>query len=77
MALRITEQGLEAIDVDGEAEVAPKQTSVRPGSRPQSRSTRSRGHRLPQAGFRCNAEVGSEEASPEQGKGKDQGWLAA
>jgi hypothetical protein len=30
MALRITEQGLEAIDVDGEAEVAPKQTSVRP-----------------------------------------------
>ena len=30
MAIRITEQGLEAIDVDGEAEVAPKQTSVRP-----------------------------------------------
>ena len=30
MALRITEQGLEAIDIDGEAEVAPKQTSVRP-----------------------------------------------
>ena len=30
MALRITEQGLEAIDVDGEAEAAPKQTSVRP-----------------------------------------------
>ena len=30
MALRITEQGLEAIDVDGAAEAAPKQTSVRP-----------------------------------------------
>ena len=30
MALRITERGLEAIDVDGEAEAAPKQTSVRP-----------------------------------------------
>jgi hypothetical protein len=76
MALRITEQGLEAIDVDGEAEVA-QAAKPPPGSRPQRRSTRSRGHRLPQAGFRCNAEVGSEEASPEQGKGKDQGWLAA
>ena len=74
MALRITEQGLEAID-DGAAEAAPKQTSVPPGSRPRSRSTRSRGHRPPQADFRCNAEVGSEEASP--GQGKDQGWLAA
>jgi hypothetical protein len=30
MALRITEQGLEAIDVDAEVEAAPKQTSVRP-----------------------------------------------
>jgi Protein of unknown function (DUF3489) len=30
MALRITEQGLEAIAGDGEAEAAPKQTSVRP-----------------------------------------------
>ena len=30
MALRITEQGLEAIDVDGEAETAAKQTSMRP-----------------------------------------------
>jgi Protein of unknown function (DUF3489) len=30
MALRITEPGLAAIDGDGEAEVAPKQTSVRP-----------------------------------------------
>ena len=30
MALRITEQGLEAIAVDGAAEAAPKQTSVRP-----------------------------------------------
>ena len=73
MALRITEQGLEAIDVDG---AAGSQADKRPpGSRPRSRSTRSRGHRLPQADFRCNAEVGSEEASP--GQGKDQGWLAA
>jgi hypothetical protein len=30
IALRITEQGLEAIDVDAEAEAAPEQTSVRP-----------------------------------------------
>ena len=46
-----------------------------PGSRPRSRNTRSRGHRLPQADFRCNAEARSEEASP--GQGEDQGWLAA
>jgi hypothetical protein len=74
MALRITEQGLEAIDVDGEAEAAPKQTSVRPAPAHEVEAPAGRGHRLPQADFRCNAEVGSEEASPRQGE--DQGWLA-
>ena len=68
MALRITEQGLEAIDVEDEAVATPKETSVRPAL--TRKRPRSRGHRLPQADFRCNAEVGSEEASP--GQGKDQ-----
>jgi hypothetical protein len=43
MALRITKQGLEAIDVKDEALAAPKETSVRPAPTPAAQPIASRG----------------------------------
>ena len=59
MALRITKNGLDAIDVEDEAVAAPKKTSVRPAPARRSRSPCSRSRRLPQADFRCSAEARS------------------
>ena len=67
MALRITEQGVDAIAVDGAAEAAPKQTSVRPAPAHEVEAPAAEVI----AARKRISKVGSEEASPAQG------WLAA